>query len=497
MLTGLMAATTLPNSLQAKSTIGDQAAFMKALEEKPWLLGYLGTRKAELRATLNSVSGRLPNDLEGSFYRNGPALHNIGADRFKHWFDAPGMIQQFTFANRKVTHLGRLVETSRNITEFNADEIVFSAYGTHSHNLKSGLSADAQNTGNISLVQHAGELLALWEGGSAHIIDPKSLETLGRKDWSPETTGLPFGAHPKIDQDGSMWNIGYSTDPAVLILYHIAANGQLLKAQILPQTVTPMIHDFMITASKIVIVAPPYEASHKVRAPFIDKFEWKPSQPTRILVIEKDSLGDVSIIDTDPFWVFHFGNAYDLSATEIGFDFVRHDNPNFNIKDAFVAMDGSWDGAGSSASNYVQAKLDLVKKTALLEKSSAFGQVEFIQTDSRKNRQPHRFTLMICQPEGLDVFGYNRLLLIDRHSGNTSHFDVGSTEILEEHLIVPKPNREEAFWIIGTALDWQVGVTNLSVYEGANLADGPIFKAALDLALPLGLHGTFTPYGSV
>ena len=282
-----------------------------------------------------------------------------------------------------------------------------------------------------------------------------------------------------------MWNIGYSTDPAALILYHIAANGQLLKAQILPQTVTPMIHDFMITASKIVIVAPPYEASHKVRAPYIDKFEWKPSQPTRILVIEKDSLGDVSIIDTDPFWVFHFGNAYDISATEIGFDFVRHDNPNFNIKDAFVAMDGSWDGAGSSASNYVQAKLDLVKKTALPEKNLRRSvRLNLFKLTVGKNRQPHRFTLMISQP-GLDVFGYNRLLLIDRHSGNTSHFDVGSTEILEEHLIVPKPNREEAFWVIGTALDWQVGVTNLSVYEGANLADGPIFKAALDLALLL------------
>ena len=145
---------------------------MKALEEKPWLLGYLGTRKAELRATLNSVSGRLPNDLEGSFYRNGPALHNIGADRFKHWFDAPGMIQQFTFANRKVTHLGRLVETSRNITEFKAGEIVFSAYGTHSHNLKSGLSADAQNTGNVSLVQHAGNCWRFGRAGQRILLIP-------------------------------------------------------------------------------------------------------------------------------------------------------------------------------------------------------------------------------------------------------------------------------------------------------------------------------------
>lgn len=73
--------------------------------------------------------------------------------------------------------------------------------------------ADGQNVGNISLVQHAGELLALWEGGSAHVIDPKTLKTEARKDWSPETKGLPFGAHPRMDQDGSMWNIGYFAVP--------------------------------------------------------------------------------------------------------------------------------------------------------------------------------------------------------------------------------------------------------------------------------------------
>ena len=491
MLTGLMAATALPSSLQAKSTIGDQSAFMKALEEKPWLLGYLGTRETELRANLRLVSGRIPDDLQGHFFRNGPALHNIGPDRFGHWFDAPGMVQRFTFSNNTVTHHGRLIETTRNVAEAKAGGILFSAYGTHGHGLGSGGSADGQNVGNISLVQHAGELLALWEGGSAHVIDPSTLETEGRKDWSPDTTGLPFGAHPRMDQDGSMWNIGYSTDPAALILYHISAGGQLLQTHILPQTATPMIHDFMITASKIVIVAPPYAASNMGSETFAERFEWKPSQPTQILVIDKDDLTDISTIDIDSFWVFHFGNAYDISPTEIGFDFALHDNPDFNSKDAFAAMDGSWNGAASAASRYVQAKIDLKKKVVLLEKAPELGQVEFIQTDIRENLRRHRYAIMLAQPGGKNAFGFNRLLLVDRISGHASHFDVGATEILEEHLIVPKSDRPDEFWIIGTALDWQRGVTNLSIYEGNRLSDGPIMKAELDLALPLGLHGTF------
>lgn len=495
MLLGLMTASTLPSALQAKTSIGNQMAFLKALEEKPWLLGYLGTKETELRATPRIISGRVPSNLQGHFYRNGPALHNVGSDRFGHWFDAPGMIQKFSFANNKVTHYGRLVETERNIAEVKSKNILFSAFGTHGHNLGSGGSADGQNVGNISIIQHAGELLALWEGGSAHVVDPSTLKTESRKDWSPETKGLPFGAHPRIDQDGSLWNIGYSTAPAALILYHISKSGRLLQTHILPQTATPMIHDFMITESKIIIVAPPYSATNSEGRSFVDLFEWNSTQSTQILVIDKNNLNNITTIEVDAFWVFHFGNAYDVSPSEIGFDFALHDDPSFMTKDAFSAMDGSWDGGASAASRYVQAKINLDSKTVSLGQLPELGQVEFIQTDSRENLLQHRYTLMLSQPDGAAAFGFNRLLMVDRISGKISWFDVGKTEILEEHIIVPKPGHNNDLWVMGTSLDWKKGVTNLSLYEGQHLSDGPIMTAELDLALPLGLHGYFMQVG--
>ncbi|NRA86184.1 MAG: carotenoid oxygenase family protein [Rhizobiales bacterium] len=493
MLIGLMTASALPTYLQAKTPLGDQASFLRSLEKKPWLLGYLGTRETELHANLRIVSGYVPSDLRGHLFRNGPAQHNLGPDRFAHWFDAPGMVQRFTFSDNKITHYGRLVETARNVAETNAGHIKFSGFGTHGHDLTSGGSADGQNTGNISLIKHAGELLALWEGGSPHIINPETLETEGRKSWLSDTQGLPFGAHPRVDQDGSLWNLGYSVNPAALILYHISVDGQLLKTHVLPQTATPMVHDFMITATKIVIIAPPYTASNPAGDAFVDLFKWRAAEPTKVLIIDKADLTNVTLIDIEPFWVFHFGNAYDIGTSEIGFDFALHDDPSFMTKDAFAAMDGSWDGGASAASRYVQARINLKSKTVRLDKAPEFGQVEFIQTDARENLSSHRHALMLAQPGGASVFGFNRLVLVDRNTGNASSFDVGETEILEEHLIVPKPRIENEFWIIGTALDWQKGTTNLSVYDGSHLSDGPIMKAEMDLALPLGLHGTFIP----
>ena len=491
MVAGMMAASSLPTQLQAHTPLGDKTSFLNELKDKPWLLGYLGTPEMELHANLKVVSGRVPPNLEGHLFRNGPARHNIGPDRFMHWFDAPGMVQRFSFSGDTVTHHGRLINTARNSVETAAGEIQFTGFGTHGPDLTSGGSADAQSPANISLVEHAGELLALWEGGSPHIINPETLQSEGRKSWSRETKGLPFGAHPRLDKDGSIWNVGYSVNPAALIIYHISVNGQLLQTRVLPQTATPMVHDFMITDTKIVIIAPPYNASNAQGEVFIDLFKWRNDQPTQVLVIDKDNLSVVTQIEIEPFWVFHFGNAYDISKSEVGFDFVLHDDPSFMTQDAFAAMDGSWDGTASAASRYVQARIDLRTKTVRMESSPEFGQVEFIQTDARENLSLHRHALMLAQPGGKDAFGFGRLVLVDRETGNAASFDVGSTEILEEHLIVPKSNDATDFWIMGTSLDWKNGTTNLSVYEGQHLSDGPIMKAEMDLALPLGLHGTF------
>ncbi|MFK7754020.1 MAG: carotenoid oxygenase family protein [Sedimentitalea sp.] len=492
-LGGLAAASSLPTALRANTPFGDQAGFLKELANKPWLLGYLGTDQSELTANLRRVSGAVPADLEGDFFRNGPARHNIGPDRFLHWFDAPGMIQRFRFSDQSISHYGRLIDTARNPAETAAGGIRFSGFGSHGPDLTSGGSADAQSPANINLIEHAGEVLALWEGGSPHIIDPDSLHAKGRKSWSSDTKGLPFGAHPRIDRDGSMWNIGYSVKPAALILYHISASGEMLQTQVIAQDHTPMIHDFMITESKIIVVAPPFTASNPAGASFVDLFEWRAQAPTQVLVIDKSDLGAVTQIEIDPFWVFHFGNAYDISPTEIGFDFAQHDDPGFMTHDAFAAMDGSWDGQASAASRYVQARLDLSTRRAHLDTAPEFGQVEFLQTDARDNLARHRHTLMLAQPGGPTAFGFNRLVLLERDSGHATSFDLGENEILEEHLIVPKPGQQGDFWIIGTSLDWRQRVTNLSVYEGLHLSDGPVYKGELDLALPLGLHGTFVP----
>ena len=66
--------------------------------------------------------------------------------------------------------------------------------------------------------------------------------------------------------------------------------------------------------------------------------------------------------------------------------------------------------------------------------------------------------------------------------------------MLEEHLIVPKSDNEEEFWIVGTSLDWQKSVTSVTIFDGPDISQGPVMTADLDIALPLGLYGHFVPH---
>ncbi len=149
-----------------------------------------------------------------------------------------------------------------------------------------------------------------------------------------------------------------------------------------------MVHDFMITRTKLIIVAPPFRASEMGDRSFLESFEWQKEDHVQILVFDKNDLGNVVQIDVDPFWVFHFGNAYDLNTNEIGFDFVLHENPQFMTNDAFRIMDGSWDGKAAAKSSYARARLDLNAQRAYIErisdlaKSSSFKPISARTTTS-------------------------------------------------------------------------------------------------------------------
>jgi all-trans-8'-apo-beta-carotenal 15,15'-oxygenase len=466
-------------------------AFRAALPANPTLIGYKSAPERLETAALK-IDGKWPAELAGTFYRNGPARHDVGTLRYRHWFDGDGMIQAFRMADGKVAHLGRMIETDKYKRERAAGRALERTFGTVTPDLPPPSSAAAVNVANINVISHAGRLLALWEAADAYALDPKTLDTLGPHAWRDDLKGVPFSAHPRIEPDGTMWSFGYLPGADRLVLYHIDKDGALKAAKVLAVPDIGMVHDFVTTERHLVFLLPPVSFSRAKAvsgASFLDCYEWQPERATRILVIDKSSLEIVRRHDVEGCFVFHFGNGFEETDGTIRFDAARHANPKVMTESLRYVMRGE-----SRPSDPVPAmvvRLDPAggARTELLPGGSS----EFPRIDPRLIAQRHRQVWSVLF-DGSDGWPSAGIIRRDLETGATDVYRYPAQTTAEEHVYVPRLGGAEGEgWLLGTHLDAMAGVTRLAAFDAMKLASGPIAVASLPYPLPLGLHGSFVP----
>ena len=495
-----LAAATGGWSRTAAAAPTDGAAFDAAVAGTPWLAPFKGVSDAgpaegDLRCESLAVSGRWPAGLRGRFYRNGPAVFERAGQRYHHWFDGDGMVQQFTFSGRGVGHVGRLVRTQKLVAERAAGKFLYPAFGTGIASDTPMQGPDTINVANTNAIEHAGRVLAMWEGGSAYALDPKDLSTIGPLTWKEGFEQIPFSAHPKLDAAGNLWNIGTFGDK--LVVWHVDAAGKLARVQ---TGVSPypngMAHDTAMTAQYIVLPLPPMKMNFAAigqGATAEQAFVYEKNQPLRILVMRKDDISQRRVFELPTQMVFHVGNAYERPDGSIALSFVGADNSEFLVHGAVALVAGHVTGdAGSSLQSAV---LDMKTGRATVEAMA--GIVEFPRIDPRRIGIPARFLVAASNWKrfpGRSGALFHGLQVRDLQSGNVDRFDYGEDMVVEEHIVVPKPGAtgERDAWLVGTAFDARKKVTRVNVIDARHVSDGPVAQATLPYWLPLGFHGNFT-----
>jgi all-trans-8'-apo-beta-carotenal 15,15'-oxygenase len=170
-----------------------------------WRLGFQSLETEHREPVELEVSGDLPAELRGTLYRIGPARHEAaGGERYRHWFDGDGMVHAVHLDGGRAHYRNRFVATAGRAEEERAGRRLYAGFGTRPGGdtavarFRNAVRRFAKNSANTNIVQIGGRLLALWEAGHPHRIDPVTLETLGeddlggalgRRDW--------FSAHPK------------------------------------------------------------------------------------------------------------------------------------------------------------------------------------------------------------------------------------------------------------------------------------------------------------
>jgi all-trans-8'-apo-beta-carotenal 15,15'-oxygenase len=438
------------------------------------------------------VSGRLPADLEGVFFRNGPGRLELGGERYHHWFDGDGFAQRWQVSQGKVSHRGRFVATQKFTDESQAGQFLYPAFGTQV--TRRGIkNNDTMNSANTNLLPFNGRVYALWEGGSATELDPRTLETVGIKTWRDDLKAMPFSAHPKIDQDGSMWNFGALPGAGRLALYRIGADGKLLQAGVVEVPQLAMVHDFAISARHLIFLIPPFDLLPDTELSFADRHAWAgtgPSaRPMRAVVVDKATLTLRQVFELDPHMVFHFGNAYD-DGQVTRLDAVLHQG---DVIASLGKLMGGERQPNAQRSHAAQITLDYASGTA--SAARLFGAGEFPRVMPQVVARRHRKLALLSSAPRNRTLILDTVNLVDTDSGKAQSFQFAAGWQAEEHVLVPRRNArsETDGYLVGVVQDSQRGESLMAVFDAAHVSDGPLALARLPYRTPLCFHGNFLP----
>ena len=469
-----------------------QAQFEASRES--WTSAF-ATPAGDFPLTKAAVRGRFPDAVAGTLYRNGPAGHVLGGERYHHWFDGDGMVHRLVIEGSEVHHQGRYVSTAKRVAEVQAGRRLTDGFGTVFGGRDEVTSPDSMNVANISVLPLGGELLALWEGGSATRLDPRTLQTRGLKTWRADLAGAPFSAHPRVEPDGTVWNFGVYAQRGLLLLYEIAPDGALRRADALALGEMPLVHDFVVTEKHLVFLLPPllYDAQRRAAgASVLDAHVWRPERGMRALVIDKQDWKRQQLIELPTGFLFHLGNAWEedtASGTVIHLDCARSSDARGLLVDTRELMRGR---PGGTPGPHLTV-LELHLRSGRATQADLGIEAEFPCVDRRLVGRRHRQVFHATDAlGGLPLWSGIACTQVD--TGASQRFSFGPQAIVEEHLFVPDGTGPG--WLVGTVFDQVRQRTVLSCFAADGLTDGPVAQATLPHALPLGLHGAFVANGS-
>ncbi len=431
-----------------------------------------------------AVRGEIPRSLNGTLYRNGPNPQYAPRGTY-HWFDGDGMIHAFALRDGRASYRNRWVRTARFALERREGEALFGGLSSMTASDERSLET-SPNAANTNIVYHAGKLLALWEGGPAHRLDPRSLETAGAYDFRGGLLGA-MTAHPKIDPErGEMLFFGYGPFPFIHY-YVVSADGELRRTEEIAVPVPTMMHDFITTREHVIFLVCP--ATFRPENMTTDKpIRWEPDLGTRIGVMPRDGgSADVRWFETDPCYVFHPMNAF-TEGRRVVADVARY--ARVPLFDGDERPDGF---ERATPAHLVRWTLDLDAGT-VKQQPLDDAPIEFPRLDERRTGLAYRHGYAggrVGEPG--DGGPFNAVLHYDHATGKRRAHDLGGASFTSEPVFVPaSPDAAEGEgFLLAAVYRAAENRSDLLILDAANVEDAPLATIELPHRIPYGFHGNW------
>lgn len=197
------------SSSRAASSLALKRVFSRTREECP----------EPLKAR---VQGNLPPWLQGTLLRNGPGKHFVGETSYNHWFDGLALLHSFTIKDGEVHYRSKYLRSDTYNCNMEANRIVISEFGTMAYpdpckNIFSKAATylshaipDFTDNCLINIIRCGEDFYATTETNYIRKIDPHTLETLEKVNYTKYVAVNLATSHPHYDSAQNTINMGTS-----------------------------------------------------------------------------------------------------------------------------------------------------------------------------------------------------------------------------------------------------------------------------------------------
>ncbi|MGA1622926.1 MAG: carotenoid oxygenase family protein [Synechocystis sp.] len=469
-----------------------------------WLRGY-ESQPQEWDYWIEDIEGEIPSGLQGTLFRNGPGLLDIGGIPIRHPFDGDGYVTAFSFPGDGRAHFRRqFVKTQGYVEEKAAGKMLYrGVFGTQPPGgwLKNMFDLRLKNIANTNITYWGDRLLALWEAAHPHRLDPQTLDTIGLDNLDGVLTAdQPLSAHPRIDpacamDGGEPCYVTFSLKTGLsstLTLLEFAPDGQLLRRHSHTVPGFAFIHDFAITPHYAIFLQNnvsfnpfPYLLGLRGAGECV---QFHPEKTAQIVLIPRqNSDPGVISIPVQAGFIFHHANAFEQDGNVI-LDSICYDSlPQVQPDMDFRQVNWEQLDPGQLWRFTIDPRAKTVEKTLKISRSCEFPVVH----PSYVGR-PYRYVYLGAAHQDTGNAPLQAIAKYDHVTGEETVYSFAPQGFSGEPIFVPRPDAtaEDDGWLLCLVYNAAFHKSQLVILEAQALT--PVTTLTLNHHIPYPLHGSWT-----
>ncbi|MFT4979279.1 MAG: all-trans-8'-apo-beta-carotenal 15,15'-oxygenase [Myxococcota bacterium] len=450
------------------------------------------------------VDGTIPLSLRGGrVLSNGPGWTSIGG-RTAHPFDGHGYVRSFELLPGGGCRLrAAFVKTDSYREEEAAGRLVRRGLATNIssrfwENIRRG---PVRNVANTTIVRWGDRLLAGWEGGAPHALDPQTLETHGEDDLGGAIAGAATLAHMRQDrQRGRMilCSVALGRDTG-FVFREIDQDDEVVSTSEAKLDGMVFAHDYAITPSWFVVGGNPLQlkpwqlARSMVGAgTLLQSIKPDERRGGVLHLIPRGRKGPVRTITLPgPAFVVHFGNAFERDG-DIVVDVSAFSRFDFGEEFGYSGPDSPFDPALPDARGpqklyrvTIPADSDTAQWVPLTDHGVDFPR---FHPDHEGRETPRLFGATRKDVRFSDPF--DSIIGIDLRDLERPQqlWTAPENLFVGEPLFAPDAEHDDQGNIFAIVSDGLAAESTLVVFDAVALEKGPIASVKLPL-LPVAFHG--------